>query len=335
MNTINNKFSFARLGAVLKCDFVEHRWNNIAAFFIFFAAFLASQLSNMNSIIGTGLRHSIQPDQYMPSLAANFVPFFYGVLSLALMCAAADMCGVPLKTKGRGLNYLMMPATNMEKFVARALVNTILLIVMAFAALLLADLVRMLFVPLFEVKEFYGFTLPRILGEIGETFSSLYRTGSEEWDVIEGGIVTVIGNNPYKGCLTIGIFVMAILFGHSFFILGGCFWRKAAIIKIWITQIVVTSAIAWIAIKLEPIMTDSSSIAEFFSFIGRFDVSFSFIESLPEALMFLRSIGIVFLLALTALNWWLSYRLFSRKQVVAPLHHRGGKHLQQLFPSRK
>ena len=123
MNTINNKFSFARLGAVLKCDFVEHRWSNIAAFFIFFAAFLASQLSNMNSIIGTGLRHSIQPDQYMPSLAANFVPFFYGVLSLALMCAAADMCGVPLKTKGRGLNYLMMPATNMEKFVARALVT--------------------------------------------------------------------------------------------------------------------------------------------------------------------------------------------------------------------
>jgi hypothetical protein len=129
--------------------------------------------------------------------------------------------------------------------------------------------------------------------------------------------------------------VKAILFGHSLFILGGCFWRKAAIIKIWITQIVVTSAIAWIAIKLEPIMTDSSRIAEIFSFIGKFDVSFSFIESLPEALMFLRSIGIVFLLALTALNWWLGYRLFSRKQVVAPLHHRGGKHLHQLFPSRK
>ena len=318
MNTINNKFSFARLGAVLKCDFVEHRWSNIAAFFILFAAFLASQLSNMNSIIGTGLRHSIQPDQYMPSLAANFVPFFYGVLSLALMCAAADMCGVPLKTKGRGLNYLMMPATNMEKFVARALVNTILLIVMAFAALLLADLVRMLFVPLFEVKEFYGFTLPRILGEIGETFSSLYRTGSEEWDVIEGGIVTVIGNNPYKGCLTVSIFVIAILCVHSIFILGGCFWRKAAIVKILLVWFTAGLTIAWIVIKLEPIMMDSSKLSEIFSFINNWlpNGAFSFIESLPEALMFLRSVGIVLLLALTILNWWLSYRLFSRKQVV-------------------
>ena len=317
MNTINDKFSFARLGAVLKCDFVEHRWSNIAAFFILFAAFLASQLSNMNSIIGTGLRHSIQPDQYMPSLAANFVPFFYGVLALALMCAAADMCGVPLKTKGRGLNYLMMPATNMEKFVARVLVNTILLIVMAFAALLLADLVRMLFVPLFEVKEFYGFTLPRVLGEIGETFSSLYRTGSEEWDVIEGGIVTVIGNNPYKGCLTVSIFVIAILCVHSIFILGGCFWRKAAIVKILLVWFTAGLTIAWIVIKLELIMTDSSKLSEIFSFINWLpNGAFSFIESLPEALIFLRSVGIVLLLALTILNWWLSYRLFSRKQVV-------------------
>ena len=198
----------------------------------------------------------------------------------------------------------------------------------AFAALLLADLVRMLFVPLFEVKEFYGFTLPRILGEIGETFSSLYRTGSEEWDVIEGGIVTVIGNNPYKGCLTIGIFAMAILFVHSLFILGGCFWRKAAIVKILLVWFMAGLTIAWIAIKLEPIMTDSSRIAEIFSFIDRFLPDFSFIESLPEALMFLRSVGIVLLLAFTILNWWLSYRLFSRKQAVAPGHlftkHRSG-----------
>ena len=324
MNTINNKFSFARLGAVLKCDLVEHRWSNIAAFFILFAAFLASQLANMNSIIGTGLRHSIQPDQYMPSLAANFVPFFYGVLSLALMCAAADMCGVPLKTKGRGLNYLMMPATNMEKFVARALVNTILLIVMAFVALLLADLVRMLFVPLFEVKEFYGFTLPRILAEFGETFSSAYRTGGDVWGPTVDGTVRVIGFSAYYGAVNVTIMVAAFLFAHSLFILGGCIWRKAAIIKIWITQIVVTFAVVWIFVKLEPYVLP---------WLG--DVLTSLFETEQQAGMTLMNIAIPVLLALTVLNWWLGYRLFSRKQVVAPQHHRGGKHLHQLFPSRK
>ena len=324
MNTINNKFSFARLGAVLKCDLVEHRWSNIAAFFILFAAFLASQLANMNSIIGTGLRHSIQPDQYMPSLAANFVPFFYGVLSLTLMCAAADMCGVPLKTKGRGLNYLMMPATNMEKFVARALVNTILLIVMAFAALLLADLVRMLFVPLFEVKEFYGFTLPRILVALGDPFSAAYSAGGEVWGPTVDGTVRVIGFSTYYGAVNVTTIVAAFLFAHSLFILGGCVWRKAAIIKIWITQIVVTSAVVWIFVKLEPYVLP---------WLG--EVLTSLFETEQQAGMTLMSIAIPVLLALTALNWWLGYRLFSRKQVVAPQHHRGGKHLHQLFSSRK
>ena len=320
MNTINNKFSFARLGAVLKSDFVEHRWSNIAAFFTLFVAFLVCQFTQMNELIEISHIRSISPEQYMPSLATDCTAFFYGVLSLALMCAAADMCGVPLKTKGRGLNYLMMPATNMEKFVARALVNTILLIVMAFAALLLADLVRMLFVPLFEVKEFYGFTLPRILVALGDPFSSAYRMGGEVWGPTVDGTVRVIGFSAYYGAVNVTTMVAAFLFAHSLFILGGCFWRKAAIIKIWITQIVATSAIAWIFVKLEPYVLP---------WLG--DVLTSLFETEQQAGMTLMSIAIPVLLALTALNWWLGYRLFSRKQVVAPQHHRGGKHLHQLL----
>ncbi len=323
MNTINNKFSFARLGAVLKSDFVEHRWSNIAAFFTLFVAFLVCQFTQMNELIEISHIRSISPEQYMPSLATDCTAFFYGVLSLALMCAAADMCGVPLKTKGRGLNYLMMPATNMEKFVARTLVNTILLIVMAFAALLLADLVRMLFVPLFEVKEFYGFTLPRILVALGDPFSSAYHMGGEVWGPTVDGTVRVIGFSAYYGAVNVTTMVAAFLFAHSLFILGGCFWRKAAIIKIWITQIVATSAIAWIFVKLEPYVLP---------WLG--DVLTSFFETEQQAGMTLMSIAIPVLLALTAFNWWLGYRLFSRKQVVAPQHHRGGKHLHEMLSKK-
>ena len=320
MNTINNKFSFARLGAVLKCDFVEHRWSNIAAFFTLFVAFLVCQFTQMNKLIEISHIRSISPEQYMPSLATNCTAFFYGVLALTLMCAAADMCGVPLKTKGRGLNYLMMPATNMEKFVARVLVNTILLIVMAFAALLLADLVRMLFVPLFEVKEFYGFTLPRILVALGDPFSAAYSAGGEVWGPTADGTVRVIGFSTYYGAVNVTTMVAAFLFAHSLFILGGCIWRKAAIIKIWITQIVVTSAVVWIFVKLEPYVLPWLS-----------DVLTSLFETEQQAGMTLMNIAIPVLLALTALNWWLGYRLFSRKQVVAPQHLRGGKHLHQLL----
>ena len=104
---MNKTFSFTRLGAVLKRDIVVNRWSYLFTFFTFFAAFLAFQLIKMNDLIGVSLRYDIHPEQFMPSLASGCEPFFYGILALALMCAASEMCGVPLKTKGRGLNYLM------------------------------------------------------------------------------------------------------------------------------------------------------------------------------------------------------------------------------------
>lgn len=320
MNTINDKFSFARLGAVLKCDLVEHRWGNIATFFIYFAAFLASQLANMNSLIGTGLRHSIQPDQYIPSLAANFAPFFYGVLALALMCAAADMTTVPFKTKGRGMNYLMMPATKLEKFLSRVFINIVMVLVMAYVALFLADLARMPYGAISDIEGFYGFTVSTVWSELIETFSSFYRTGGEVWGPTADGTVRIVGFSAFYGIVNVTAMVAFFLFAHSLFILGGCIWRKAAIIKIWITQLVVTSAVVWIFVKLEPYVLP---------WLG--DVLTSLFETEQRAGMTLLSIAIPVLLALTALNWWLSYRLFSRKQVVAPQHLRGGKHLHQLL----
>ena len=45
----------------------------------------------------------------------------------------------------------------------------------------------------------------------------------------------------------------------------------------------------------------------------------------------LMNIAIPVLLALTALNWWLSYRLFSRKQMISRTHLFGSKHPHHLF----
>jgi hypothetical protein len=236
------------------------------------------------------------------------------------MCAAADMTAVPFKTKGRGMNYLMMPATNMEKFLSRAFINVVMVIVMAYVALFLADLARMLYVAISDIEGFYGFTFPTVWNELIETFPSFYRTGGEVWGPTVDGTVRVIGFSAYYGAVNVTTMVAAFLFAHSLFILGGCIWRKAAIIKIWITQLVVTSAVVWFFVKLEPYVLP---------WLG--DVLTSFFETEQRAGMTLMNIAIPVLLALTALNWWLGYRLFSRKQAVAPQHRFGGKHLQQLL----
>ena len=138
------------------------------------------------------------------------------------------------------------------------------------------------------------------------------------------GTVRVIGFSAYYGAVNVTTMVAAFLFAHSLFILGGCVWRKAAIVKIFIVQMAVSAAITWMFVKLEPYVLP---------WLG--DVLTSLFETEQQAGMTLMSIAIPVLLALTVLNWWLSYRLFSRKQVVAPQHLRGGKHLHQLFPSRK
>ena len=321
---MNNTFSFSRFTAVLKCDLVEHRWRYISVFFILFAAFLVGQLVRIPEYVEMSHRLSIQPDQFMPSLATDFMPFFFGVYGFMLACAAADMSAVPFKSKGSSTNYLMMPATNLEKFLARVFIDVVLVVVMAFVALFLADLVRMLCVPFFEVKEFYGFTVHKVFADVFDDFSELYRTTGEIWGTTVDGTVRIVGFNSFYGAITATAVFLYSIYTHSVFLLGGCFWRKGAIVKTLFVVLMLFIAIVWIFVNIE---SDIKSLIN--------EVILPLFETEQKAAITLIGITIPLFTALTILNWWLSYRLFSRKQVVAPLHHRGGKHLQQLFPSRK
>ena len=320
MNTINNKFSFSRFGAVLKCDLMENWLRYVGVFAILFFANLAYQLVDIKDVVELSMLRGVPTEEYMGRLASDCVPFFYGVLALALMCAAADMTALPFKTKGRGMNYLMMPATKLEKFLSRVFINVVMVLVMAYVALFLADLARMPYGAISDIEGFYGFTVSTVWSELIETFSSFYRTGGEVWGLTADGTVRVIGFSTYYGAVNVTTMVAAFLFAHSLFILGGCIWRKAAIIKIWITQLVVTSAVVWIFVKLEPYVLP---------WLG--DVLTSLFETEQHAGMTLMGIAIPVLLALTALNWWLGYRLFSRKQMISRTHLFGSKHPHHLF----
>ena len=320
MNTINNKFSFSRFAAVLRCDLMENWVRYVGVFAILFFANLAYQLVDIKDVVELSTLRALPVEEYMRQLAIDCVPLFYGVLALSLMCAAADMTAVPFRTKGHATNYLMVPATNMEKFLSRVFINVVMVIVMAYVALFLADLARMLYAAISDIEGFYGFTVPMVWSELIETFPSFYRTGGEVWGPTVDGTVRVIGFSTYYGAVNVTTMVAAFLFAHSLFILGGCVWRKAAIVKIFMVQMAVSAAITWMFVKLEPYVLPWLD-----------DVLTSLFETEQHAGMTLMGIAIPVLLALTALNWWLGYRLFSRKQVVAPQHHRGGKHLHEML----
>jgi hypothetical protein len=191
---------------------------------------------------------------------------------------------------------------------------------MAYVALFLADLARMPYGAISDIEGFYGFTVSTVWSELIETFSSFYRTGGEVWGPTVDGTVRVIGFSAYYGAVNVTTMVAAFLFAHSLFILGGCVWRKGAIVKTLFVIFVVLVAVVWIFVYFE---------SEFLSWVN--SVFVPLFETEQRAGMTLMSIAIPVLLALTGLNWWLGYRLFSRKQVVAPQHRFGGKHLQRLL----
>ena len=323
MNTINNKFCFSRFGAVLKCDLMENWVRYVGVFAILFFANLAYQLVDIKDVVELSMLRGVPTEEYMGRLASDCVPFFYGVLALALMCAAADMTAVPFKTKGRGMNYLMMPATKLEKFLSRVFINVVMVIVMAYVALFLADLARMLYVAISDIEGFYGFTVPTVWNELFELLRDTYKSGAVGYAIVNGEII-----RPEWGMgmaiMAVATLVLSAFYAHSILLLGGCIWRRGALLKTIASALVISILVLWIIAhiipSLEPWFVDGVEPWAERTFVSE-----------TVFVRFIFSIAIPLYLVLISLHWWLSFRLFSRKQAVAPQHRFGGKHLHEML----
>lgn len=325
---MNNRFSFSRFGAVLKCDLMENWVRYIGVFAILFFANLAYQLVDIKDVVELSMLRGIPVEEHMKQLAIDCVPFFYGVLALALMCAAANMTAVPFKTKGRAMNYLMMPATNMEKFLSRVFINVVMVIVMAYVALFLADLARMLYVAIVDVEGFYGFTFPMVWNKLFEPLREVYKNGAVGYAIVDGEII-----RPEWGMgmaiMAVATLVLSVFYFHSIILLGGCIWRKGALLKTLFVGFMIAMLFLWMIAHIMP------SLEPWFVEVIEPWAERTFVSE-TVFVRFIFSIAIPLYLVLISLHWWLSYRLFSRKQAVAPQHRFGGKHhLQQLFSSCK
>ena len=328
---MNNTFSFSRFGRVLKRDLVENRKRYIGVFFVMFVAFLVYQFYEIKEIAELGQifvrkngeLHIYEKADYLSRFVNSCLPFFYGVLSLALFCAAADMSGVPLRSKTIATNYLMMPASNLEKFLSRALINTVVVIIMTYIALLCADLVRMLSLSLLKAEMTWGLTAPRALVAWMEPLKEIYIDGASGYEVVNNEIIY-----PYwkkdLAIMAVSFAVILTLWAHSLFVLGGCFWRKKAMLKIFFVGLALILTFAWLVCELEPTFQQWFNENVAFWFETKFETDRDFNR-------FIFSIGIPLFLGFIALNWWLSFRLFTRKQMIPRSHLFGGIHPHHLF----
>ena len=210
---------------------------------------------------------------YLFRFAGN-VGFYVFFLS-AVAIFGVSKAFASLKMKQHYVSYLMVPASNMEKFVVKWVLYTVVWVVMALLAFALADVALLL--------------LSKVFGAWGFSSQEQIPTIAEIWRNLQAG-----------GCFSVSSlvpFVIIVVWMHSIYLLGGLFFRRNATLFTTIVCFAVSVLILII-------------IAKFVA-----SVDWDVYEVNRVVARWYLIIGCSFF---TILNYFLSYRIFKRLQVIAP-----------------
>jgi hypothetical protein len=207
------------------------------------------------------------------------VCMFFSIIAFIAFYVLASCIFNNMKTKLQRESFLMLPACNLEKFVARLLMMSIGVLVQLFAAVILADVIQFIFsfiiTPDFHI--------------------------SITWTVLSHIIPTIHPfDNDWLKWITLYSF---ILFSHSFATLGGTFYRKLPVLLTACTGILLSMILGYIINKL-----GEAGVFDFFSHINFSNGSTAdYCITITAFFVFL---------ALAAFNYWASYKIFTRMQVI-------------------
>ena len=272
----NRYFSFSRLGLVMKRDFMENWKTNLYRFLGPYAIFLL--------VMWFSFMNMTNFNEFSDIVSATFfsVLFFGGSFTASYVLET-------MSTQQKRTSFLMLPATSLEKFVARFLYVTVGFVVLSTIALLLAEVTRFLLLPLFDLPDtFKQSTLPGVWQTIMNVRTFNFN-GS-------GIMESVVG----------WLFLIWI---HSFFLLGGCRWYKNAFWKTLGLIILVNFFFIFVLVNLVELL-DEGVMEEILLWC---EANFSWVTVTG-----ILSFAIVMFMLLILLNWWLSYRCFTRSQVIKP-----------------
>ena len=309
MKPINNtnSFSLRRLWQVIGIDLRAYSFSRRMYIGIVFI-FLATQLGALRECVTFYKADMIEPVQMFGHLVLQQAPLFYCSLFGMMLFSIAIAYG--LGEKSDAIYYLNLPATNAEKFVSRAMIAVVEPFVMILLALLTTDLVRIGIVeyriavnPDYAVltDSFKGLTMPHLLSKISWAFSHWFTMGVEGTMFPSDGYAVLSANPEYVGYAFTAFCVLVLAWLHSLALIVGHVWNR----KPSVMFLLVLSALVFVIIRyypyalkpLSPILIRMMNNQQY-AYIGFvvFDI---------------------LLLGFCIINWWLSFRLFTRKQVVS------------------
>lgn len=266
------RFNIQRFGRVLKWSAVMTRkeilTNTAAMFFAMLVPFIVQMLGSYG--------HSTLHVAAQLSSALQFCIVIYTIVVTIGGCWIFNN----MKTKEQRITFRMLPAGDLEKFVARALYVTVVWWAMGMVAFCLADVFRML-ISLMSGIEVVKSVIP-------DFFSQLFGGADVRFADVEGA----------EGLSMAGCVALALtwsLWIHSFYVLGGALFRRR--------QFVLTSLVhfAFGMISLPVIV----------HFVDGIDK-----ETVYTLINVWTWVAAAFFAAWFVADWWLAYRIFRRMQVV-------------------
>lgn len=198
---MNKVLDFHRLAMVLRWDALSN-WkkyvrNTLGLAFVFSFICIWYQF-NMRS--NGYVTYNDVKDLYLGSVSGLFM-----FISFIIFFFCGSRIFINMKTKASRSLFLMLPATNMEKFTSRLLYTVLGTSLMIVASWMIADIIQFVF---------SLFLTPGMQGSlVGKIFHFIVRNGT-----------SVLGQTFPVGMLLLSL----TIFTHSFFTLGGTVFRKSA-----------------------------------------------------------------------------------------------------------
>ena len=289
----NKFFSFSRIAMVMKREIMENWKTNLYRLIGIYAGFLLVMVFTMSKQASSYSDPQVAFQHYCSNVLGAFV-LIIGIFGIVYAANIMEN----MITKEKRIAFLMLPATMIEKFVARFLIVTVGLAVAVFVAASLAEITRYLLLPLFNVPEtFHQSVLYNLLSMASVDGEQIYRGSGYAM------------NMPYQNWLGELCGWAFLVWSHSLYILGGSYWYKKPFFKTLGTLMLISLLCSVLSVHI-------------ISWVGN-DGMRSFAEWLEAnsqwmTLNKLLSLGVAFFSAFTMFNWWLSYRLFTRSQVIKP-----------------
>ena len=270
----------------------------------------------LGAAVGVFLMEIILVALSIHSDGGNYVPLLYSTISQICQIALIIFVLVAFSTgfadyqkKPRREAFLMLPSTNLEKFLAVVIYVTVVWSLAGFLAFVVGDTLRMAVRALACGNEWYSL-VPRVLDHFGEMFPTFD----------EGGMM--IQTIPYKVCAPIFL-VGLLVWIHSTYILGGTLLRKYAFVVSSLVIILAFLLMAWLIYKFNlnvfyvDTLIDGQSL-EALRQAGALTDG----EVPAESIQVLHKVGVLgyfFTVALPIIsifNYWASFHIFKGFQLI-------------------